>query len=168
MNRGGAQGAVVVVAVDDDGSAGDAVDWAAAEAAARGCSCGSCTRSVPTSPTDLYGVVPLTDIFVEARAAAEPALLNAVPDIAASKRRMHGSAGWTLPREAQDPRSARCGQSRSIRVAWSAGCTGLRPRRQAQSLPSGRRRASDDPRPDQWAPGGSPADLDAFSRHPGR
>jgi hypothetical protein len=32
MNRGGKQGAVVV-AVDNDGSAGDAVDWAAAEAA---------------------------------------------------------------------------------------------------------------------------------------
>jgi hypothetical protein len=33
MNGGGEQG--IVVAVDDDGSADDAVDWAAAEAAAR-------------------------------------------------------------------------------------------------------------------------------------
>jgi hypothetical protein len=36
MNRGGEQGAVVVT-VDDDGSAADAVDRAAAEAANRGC-----------------------------------------------------------------------------------------------------------------------------------
>ena len=62
---------------------------------------------LPTST----GSSPPTDNRVEARAAAEPALLNAVlrarsvaSDIAVSTRRMHGSAGWTLPREAHDAR----------------------------------------------------------------
>jgi hypothetical protein len=73
MNRGAGQGAVVV-AVDDDGSAGDAVDWAAAEAATRGSpACGVVHAFRPPLPTDPYGVVPLIDSFVPAHtAAAEP------------------------------------------------------------------------------------------------
>jgi nucleotide-binding universal stress UspA family protein len=114
MNRGGEQGAVVV-AVDHDGSARDAVDWAAAEAATRGC---------PLRVVHAYGVGPLIDSYVQARTAAELVLLDAMvrarsvaSDIAVSTRLMHGSAGWTLLGEAQGAR---------LLVVGSHGRSGLR------------------------------------------
>jgi nucleotide-binding universal stress UspA family protein len=107
MNRAAEQGAVVV-AVDDDGTAGDAVDWAAAEAATRGCPLRLVHAFHPPLPTDPYGILPMTDTFVPARTAAELLLRDAMvrarsvaSDIAVSTRLMHGSAGWTLLGEAQ-------------------------------------------------------------------
>ena len=91
MNRSAEQGAVVV-AVDHDGSARDAVDWAAAEAAARGCPLRVEHAFRPPPPTNPYEVDPLTDHFVEARTAGELAL----PDTMVRARpRFEGS--W--PRE---------------------------------------------------------------------
>ncbi|TWF82182.1 hypothetical protein FHX44_118127 [Pseudonocardia hierapolitana] len=54
MNRGWKQGAVVV-AVDDNGSARYAVDWAAAEAATRRCRCVWCTPCALHCPRTLMG-----------------------------------------------------------------------------------------------------------------
>jgi nucleotide-binding universal stress UspA family protein len=107
MNRGGEHGAVVV-AVDDNGSAGDAVNWAAAEAATRGSPLRVVHAARPPLPTDPYGIVPPIDSLIAARTAAELLLADATArarsvasDIAVSTRLMHGSIGWTLLGEAR-------------------------------------------------------------------
>jgi nucleotide-binding universal stress UspA family protein len=123
MNRGGEQG-TVVVAVDDDGSADDAVDWAAAEAATRGCRLRVVHAIRPPLPPNPYGVVPTIDSFVPARAAAELVLRDAMirarsvaSDVAVSTRLLLGSAGWTLLREADGAQ---------LLVVGSHGRSGLR------------------------------------------
>jgi nucleotide-binding universal stress UspA family protein len=122
MNGVGEQG--IVVAVDDDGSADDAVDWAAAEAATRGCPLRVVHALHPPLPPDPYGVVPMIDSFAPARAAAELVLLDAVvrarsvaSDIAVSTRLVLGSAGWALLREADGAQ---------LLVVGSHGRSGLR------------------------------------------
>ena len=50
--------APVVVGIDDAGSADDALDWATAEAAARGCPLRVVHAFQPPLPADPYGVVP--------------------------------------------------------------------------------------------------------------
>jgi nucleotide-binding universal stress UspA family protein len=50
----------VVVGVDDHGSAHDALDWATAEAAARGCPLRLVHAFQPPLPADPYGAVPAT------------------------------------------------------------------------------------------------------------
>jgi nucleotide-binding universal stress UspA family protein len=123
MNRGGER-AAFVVAVDDDGSAGDAVDWAAAEAATRGCPLRVVHAFRPPLPTDPYGVVSLIDSLDAARTAAELLLMDAMvrarsvaSDVAVSTRLMCGSAGSTLLGEAQDAQ---------LLVVGSHGRSGLR------------------------------------------
>jgi nucleotide-binding universal stress UspA family protein len=123
MNRGGEQGAVVV-AVDNDGSAGDAVDWAAAEAATRGCPLRVVHAARPPLPTDPYGVVPPIDSLIATRTAAELLLMDATArarsvasDIAVSTRLLLGPAGWMLLREADDAQ---------LLVVGSHGRSGLR------------------------------------------
>ena len=56
MNRGGELGPVVV-GVDGAGSAGAAVDWATAEAAARRCPLHVVHGFRPSLPPDAYGIV---------------------------------------------------------------------------------------------------------------
>jgi nucleotide-binding universal stress UspA family protein len=140
MNRGGKRGAVVV-AVDDDGSAYDAVDWAAAEAATRGCPLRLVHALRPPLPPDPYGVAPMIDSFGPARAAAESALLDALgrarsvaSDLAVSTRLVLGSARWALLREADGAQLLVVGSHRrsglrgllagstSIHVATHASC----------------------------------------------
>lgn len=77
MSRG-ADRAPVVVGIDGAGSSGDAVDWASAEAAARGCPLYVVHAFRPPRPADPYGVLPLTDGLVPVRAAAESILREAV------------------------------------------------------------------------------------------
>jgi nucleotide-binding universal stress UspA family protein len=122
MNRGGERGAVVVAV--DGGSAGDAVDWAAAEAATRGCPLRVVHAFRPPLPTDPYGVVSLIDSLDATRTAAELLLMDAMvrarsvaSDIAVSHRLMFGSAVWTLLGEAQNAQ---------LLVVGSHGRSGLR------------------------------------------
>ncbi|MGD9525401.1 universal stress protein [Pseudonocardia sp.] len=70
--------APVVVGIDAAGSAGDAVDWASAEASARGRPLHVVHAFQLPLPVDPYGVVPTTDGVLMARAAAEHALARAV------------------------------------------------------------------------------------------
>jgi nucleotide-binding universal stress UspA family protein len=121
MNRGGERG--IVVAVGDDGSSDDAVEWAAAEAATRGCPLRVVHALRPPLPPDPCGVVVI-DSFGPARAAAELVLLDAMgrarsvdSDIAASTRLLLGSAGWAVLREAEGAQ---------LLVVGSHGRSGLR------------------------------------------
>jgi nucleotide-binding universal stress UspA family protein len=66
--------APVVVGVDRTGSAADAVDWAAAEAASRGCRLRIVHAFQPLVLADPYGVSTPMDGLRAARAAAESAL----------------------------------------------------------------------------------------------
>lgn len=71
--------APVVVAVDDTGTAGDAVDWASAEAAARGCPLRLVNAFRPSPPTvDPYGLAAPVDARLSARMVAESILRAAV------------------------------------------------------------------------------------------
>lgn len=70
--------APVVVGIDDAGSSGDAVDWAGAEAATRGCPLRIVHAVHPPLPADPYGIVPPIDSLFIARAGAEAVLGEAV------------------------------------------------------------------------------------------
>jgi Universal stress protein family len=70
MNPGQVR-AAVVVGVDDAGSAGDAVDWAAAEAATRGCRLRIVHAFHPLLPADPYGVGSPIDGLRAAQTMAE-------------------------------------------------------------------------------------------------
>ena len=70
--------APVVVGIDDAGSSGDAVDWASAEAAARGCPLHVVHAFHPPLPADPYGMIPPIDSLFTAREAAEALLGEAV------------------------------------------------------------------------------------------
>ena len=132
---------MIVVGIDDTGSAGDAVEWAAAEAAARGCGLRIVHAFHPLLPADPYGVVPPIDGPLIARAAAEAVLHEYVDqarsvasDVRVSTRLLYGSAVRTLLDEAEAARllvlgsRGLCGvrallaRSVSARVAAQASC----------------------------------------------
>lgn len=68
----------VVVGIDDAGSSADAVDWASAEAATRGCPLHIVHAFHLPMPADPYGIIPPIDSLVSARAGAEAILEEAV------------------------------------------------------------------------------------------
>ncbi len=122
MNRG-VEREVVVVSVDDDTS-GNAVDWAAAEAATRGSHLRIVHAFRPPLPADPYGFVAQIDDVLPVRTAAEQVLREAVvrahsvaSDIDVSTRLTPGSAARGLLGEAQAAR---------LLVVGSHGRTGLR------------------------------------------
>jgi nucleotide-binding universal stress UspA family protein len=89
----------VVVGVDEAGSAEDAVDWATAEAAARGCPLRVVHAFRPPLPADAYGFASPIDSFVTAHTAAQLILGDAVtrarsvaPGIDVSTRLVRGMA----------------------------------------------------------------------------
>ncbi|MHA6627120.1 universal stress protein [Pseudonocardia sichuanensis] len=75
--RGGAR-PPVVVGVDAAGSADAAVEWAAAESAARGCPLRIVHVFRPSLPADPYGVVAPMDAYLTAHAAADAVLAESV------------------------------------------------------------------------------------------
>lgn len=131
----------VVVGIDDRGSAGDALDWAAAEAAARGCPLRVVHAFQPPLPADPYGVAPAMGGIPLAWAGAEQVLAQAVvrarsvaPDIPVTTRLRQATAVRALLGEARDARLLVLGRrsrrglpgllSRSVtaRVAARAAC----------------------------------------------
>jgi len=133
--------AVVVVGVDDAGTADAAVDWAAAEAAARGCSLRVVHAFHPPLPADPYGVASPLDGLVGARAVAEDVLRAHVArarfvasDLDVAAHLAYGSAVQVLLAEASRARllvtgsrglvglRALLGRSVSARVAARAPC----------------------------------------------
>lgn len=103
--------APVVVGIDDDGCADDAVEWAAAEAAARGCPLHLVHAFHPPLPADPCGVVPPIDGIFSARAAAELVLRDAAAraravsgDIEVSTTPAMGAAARALLREGRRAR----------------------------------------------------------------
>jgi nucleotide-binding universal stress UspA family protein len=103
--------APVVVGIDDDGGADDAVEWAAAEAAARGCPLHLLYAFHPPLPVDPCGVVPPIDGVFSARAAAELVLRDAAArartvsgDIEVSTTLAQGAAARALLREGRRAR----------------------------------------------------------------
>jgi nucleotide-binding universal stress UspA family protein len=116
------QGAVGV-GVGDDSTADDAVEWAAAEAASRGCPLRVVHAFRAVLPADPYGIVPVIDAFDPADAAAE-VLRRAVArarsvasDLAMSTRKTQGPAARALIDEARGA---------AMLVVGSHGRTGLR------------------------------------------
>jgi nucleotide-binding universal stress UspA family protein len=114
----------VVVGVDEAGSADDAVDWATAEAAARGCPLRVVHAFRPPLPADAYGFASPIDSFVTAHTAAQLILGDAVtrarsvaPGIEVSPRLVRGTAARALLGEARDAR---------LLVLGSRGRSGLR------------------------------------------
>jgi nucleotide-binding universal stress UspA family protein len=97
----------VVVGVDDTGSADDALEWAAAEAAARGCRLRIVHAFQPPAPADPYGLIPLVDYLCVARTAAEALLGDCVgrarsvaSDVHVSAELLEGPAAPALLAEA--------------------------------------------------------------------
>jgi nucleotide-binding universal stress UspA family protein len=102
MNRSGEHG-VVVVGVDGDDTADDALDWAAAEAATRGNLLRIVHAFRPPLPADPYALVPQINSFLPAATTAELVLQDAViraqsvaSDIDVSTRLVRGSAARAL------------------------------------------------------------------------
>jgi nucleotide-binding universal stress UspA family protein len=123
MTRRGKPGPVVV-GVDEAGSAENAVDWATAEAAARGCPLRVVHAFRPPLAADAYGFASPIDSFVTAHTAAELILGDAVtrarsvaPGIGVSTRLVRGTAARALLSEARDAR---------LLVLGSRGRSGLR------------------------------------------
>ena len=108
MSPTGTRGAVVV-GIDGTGAADDALDWATAEAAARGCRLRIVHAFRPSLLVDPYGVVPpLGDLSV-VWAAAEQVLAEAVarargvaPDLPVTARLLQATAVPALVGEARD------------------------------------------------------------------
>jgi nucleotide-binding universal stress UspA family protein len=106
MNPGGAQ-RPVVVGIDHVGSAADAVEWAAAEAATRACALRVVHAFHPPLPADPYGVGSPFDTLSTARTAAESLLREyaararrVASDIEVTTRLRCGSTVRTLLDEA--------------------------------------------------------------------
>ncbi|MDN5920367.1 MAG: universal stress protein, partial [Pseudonocardia sp.] len=102
--------AAVVVAVDDAGTAADAVDWASAEAATRKCPL-RIVHAFHPPPPDPYGVASATDNLLTTRATAEMVLRNAAArahsiasDIEVTTTALHGTPSRTLLSEATGAR----------------------------------------------------------------
>ena len=77
MSPKGTQGPVVV-GIDANGSADDALDWATAEAATRGCPLRVVHAFHPPLPADPYGVAPAVGGIPLAWAGAEQVLAKAI------------------------------------------------------------------------------------------
>ncbi|TWF80467.1 nucleotide-binding universal stress UspA family protein [Pseudonocardia hierapolitana] len=131
----------VVVGVDHVGSASDAVDWAAAEAATRGCPLRIVHAIHPLLPADPYGVGSPIESLVMAGAAARSVLQGhaararcVASDLEVTTRLLCGSATWALLDEASRARllvmgsrglhglRALLARSVSVRVAACAPC----------------------------------------------
>ncbi|MHA6619898.1 universal stress protein [Pseudonocardia sp. DLS-67] len=140
MSCGGAP-EPVVVGVDRAGSARDAVDWAAAEAATRGCGLRIVHALHPMLPADPYGVGSPIDSLHAALDAAESVVSRGVArarevvsDIEVTTRLVCGSAAGVLLDEAsrsqllvlgrRDRRGLRARLARSVsaHVAAHASC----------------------------------------------
>ncbi|MDN5919991.1 MAG: universal stress protein [Pseudonocardia sp.] len=100
--RGNAARAAVVVAVDDAGTAGDAVDWASAEAATRRCPL-RIVHVFHQPLADPYCIAAATDNLLTARATAEGVLRKAAArahsvasDIEVSTTALRGTPSHTL------------------------------------------------------------------------
>lgn len=81
--RAGRGGAPIVVAIDGTGSAGSAVDWASAEAAALGCPLRIVHAFRLPLPPDPFGVILWADVVGPARAVAESVVQDAVARVRA-------------------------------------------------------------------------------------
>jgi nucleotide-binding universal stress UspA family protein len=133
--------APVVVGVDRAGSARDAVDWAAAEAATRGCRLRIVHAVHPMLPADPYGVGSPIDSLHAALDAGGSVLSrgvararDVVSDIEVTSRLVCGSAAGVLLDEAaraqllvlgrrdRNGLRARLGRSVSVQVAAHASC----------------------------------------------
>ncbi len=104
----GAKPDPVVVGVDGAGSA-DAVNWATAEAAARGCTLRVVHVFRSCLATDAYGLAVPVDSFTPTRTAGHLVLQEAVtsahsvaPDTRVSARLVMGTAAWALLDQARD------------------------------------------------------------------
>lgn len=98
----------VVVGIDGAGSAWDALDWAAAEAAARGCPLRIVHAFHPPVPADPYGVIPPMDLLT-AHEAAQALLRHAatrahrvVSDLPMSTQLVPGTAAHALLTDTPD------------------------------------------------------------------
>ena len=124
----GATRAPVLVLVDDEGCADDAVEWAAAEAAAGGSPLQLLHAFHPPLPADPYGLLPPADA-PSARAAAEPVLRDAAAraravsgEIEVSTRLVPGTAARALLHEARHARMLVLGvRGRSGLPGWLRG-----------------------------------------------
>jgi nucleotide-binding universal stress UspA family protein len=117
--------APILVAVDDADSAGDAVDWAAAEAAAQGSPLRVVHALVPTHPVDPYTAGAMLESVAATRSAAQRLLHNAVqraesvaPELAVSAALLNGTVAWAVRREAR--------AARLLVMGNHSGQTGLR------------------------------------------
>jgi nucleotide-binding universal stress UspA family protein len=114
----------VVVGIDQAGSADDAVDWAAAEAATRGCPLRIVHAIHPLLPADPYGVGSPIESLVMAQTAAASLLQDyaarargVASDLEVETRLLCGSATWALLDEADHAQ---------LLVTGSRGLHGLR------------------------------------------
>lgn len=117
--------APVVVGVDAAGSAGDAVDWASAEASARGCPLHVVHAfHHPPLPVDPCGVAATMDGVLMTRAAAEQVLAQAV----ARARSIASDVDVSPLLQFGPPARALLGEARSacLLVLGSRGLSGLR------------------------------------------
>jgi nucleotide-binding universal stress UspA family protein len=120
------RGSVVVVGIDGIGTADDALDWATAEAAARGCRLRIVHAFHPPLLVDPYGVVPPLGDLPVVWAGAEQVLASAVararsvaPDLPVTSRLLQATAVSALLGEARDA---------CVLVLGSRGRRGLRGR----------------------------------------
>lgn len=116
--------APVVVGIDDAGTSNDAVDWASAEAATRGCPLHVVHAFHPPMHADPYGFIPTIDSRFTARAGAEAMLGEAVArarsvaaDVEVSPLLLLGTPARALLDEAQQA---------CLLVLGSRGLRGLR------------------------------------------
>lgn len=156
MSPTGTRGSVVV-GIDGTGAADDALDWATAEAAARGCRLRIVHAFRPSLLVDPYGVVPPLGDLPVVWAAAEQVLAQAAararslaPDLPVTARLLQATACPALLGEARDAsvlvlggralRGLRGWLSRSVsgQVAAHAPCPVviIRPRDAVDARPS--------------------------------
>ena len=159
MSPTGTRGSVVV-GIDGTGAADDALDWATAEAAARGCRLRIVHAFRPSLLVDPYGVVPPLGDLPVVWAAAEQVLAQAVararsvaPDLPVTARLLQATAVPALLGEARDasvlvlggrgPRGLRGRLSRSVsaQVAAHAPCPVVMIRPRGASMPVRHHRA---------------------------
>lgn len=88
--------APVVVGVHGSGASGGAVEWASAEAAARGCALSVVYAYHPSLPVDPYGVAPAVGGVLTARSWAESMLQDAVARARSVASDLEVS-GWLRP-----------------------------------------------------------------------
>jgi nucleotide-binding universal stress UspA family protein len=130
--------APVVVGVDETGSVEDAVDWATAEAAARGCPLRVVHAVRPPVPADAHGLAPPVDGVVTVHAAAQRILEDAeararsvAPGVEVSTQLAAGAPVPALLGQARDARLLVLGGRRrsGLRAALSGSVAGPLSRR---------------------------------------